>query len=279
MVAQQDTTQLLVTLKMTQLSGVLTLVYDMLVQAFNSLTDQQHQQQQQQQNNSTGSNPPSLSVAVNLPQQQQQQQQHQHPETLERQLALALHSIRLINYVAYIDIGLLQQILASDEMLPLQLRHVCSYLITYLVQSQFKLMENQVPIGGSSSRSKSNLHLLDGTQNNSSNSANSGDLLKNELLNEIILLLGHFAHLNKSNQLMLKSGCRRPTIIEQLVQLPFDYFSRTKLKMVLMPTLISCAYLNDQICSLVCRELSLSMLNSFIEVSRDRKLLWLIEEQ
>jgi len=198
---------------MTQLSGVLTLVYDMLVNSFNSLTEQ----------------------------------------APDRKLTLALHSLRLINYVAYIDTKLLQSTLTADEMLPLQLRHVCSYLISYLNQTQFKIIEQkQIALAVCEQRS-----LISSKDDN--------DLLKNELMNEIILLLGNFAYLNKDNQLLLMSG-RQPSIIEQLVALPFDYFARQRLKLVLMPTLISCAYQNDQICALICQEMSLSMLTSFIEV-------------
>lgn len=222
---------------MTQLSGVLTLVYDMLVNSFNSLQD---------------------NSAI---QQQQQQLTNPKPERLN-QLNLALHSLRLINYVAYIDIKLLQEALGVDEMLPLQLRHVCSYLISHLVHSaNFRALEPA--------------HLMSANlkfqQPSGVQEEQRENLLKNELISEIILLIGYFAYLNQENQLMLKSGSR-PTIIEQLIGLPFDYFSRAKLQLVLMPTLISCAHLNEQICALVSQELSLSMLTSFIEVSFRRRL-------
>lgn len=249
---------------MTQLSGVLTLVYDMLVNSFNSLQDYSMQQHSSNSNNTTATCANSQRF---------------------NQLNLALHSLRLINYVAYIDIKLLQEALSVDEMLPLQLRHVCSYLISHLVHSaNFQLLE---PVHVLSADLKfqqkpppPTTASLAATANVSTNSnanhhhqaedaAISGlreNLLKNELINEIILLIGHFAYLNQDNQLMLKSG-NRPTIIEQLIGLPFDYFSRSKLQMVLMPTLISCAHMNEQICALVSQELSLTMLTSFIEVS------------
>lgn len=231
---------------MTQLSGVLTLVYDMLVHSFNSLTT-----------NSTSS---STSNANNGP-----QNHAQHSVTtlsnnsLARQLNLALHSLRLINYVAYIDIKFVQSTLKADEMLPLQLRHVCGYLIQYLVQTQFKIVDQQ-------QMQQQDLSYALSTNPNYTVKEHELDLLKNDLMNEIILLLGNFAYLNEDNQLLLKSG-RQPTIIEQLISLPFDYFSRENLKLVLMPSLISCAYLNDQICSIICADLSMSLFTAFIEVS------------
>lgn len=237
---QQDQTQLLATLRMTQLSGVLTLVYDMLVNSFGSLA---------------ATHPAGQSAPIGL------DPIPQHDiGTLARQLGLALHSLRLINYVAYIDISLLQSILAADEMLSLQLRHVCSYLISYLVATQpdigsVPLIQQRPMAAADASTGESKEQTL--------------ARLKSELMNEIILLLGNLAHLNRENQLLLKSG-RQPTIIELLVGLPFDYFSRPNLKLVLMPTLIGCAYQNDEICELICPELSLSMLTLFIEVSERR---------
>lgn len=245
-VAQQDSTQLLATLKMTQLSGVLTLVYDMLVQSFNSLAERHLSGAADLAPPSVGR--PDRSAPAGQQQQPRAPTDAGQPEPLgqlDRQLNLALHSLRLINYVAYIDVKLLQDILAADEMLSLQLRHVCSYLISHLVRS-------------------ARLHFAESAADQHAHC--SAQLIGSELMNEIILLLGHFAYLNQDNQLILKSG-RQPTIIEQLVALPFDYFSRAKLKLVLMPTLISCAHLNEQICALLCQELSLSMLTSFIDVS------------
>lgn len=238
---QDDGTQLLATLKMTQLSGVLTLVYDMLVSSFNSLAADK-----------TTTTTPTCPL--------------RSPLELS-QLNLALHSLRLINYVAYIDIKLLQEALGADGMLPLQLRHVCSYLISHLVHSaNFKALEptattmqppkHKQPVHEEHQQKQQQEELLMQRDN----------LLKNELVNEIILLVGHFAYLNEHNQLTLKSGSR-PTIIEQLIGLPFDYFSRANLQLVLMPTLVSCAHSNEQICALVSQELSLTMLTSFIEVS------------
>lgn len=241
---QQDRTQLLATLKMTQVSGVLTLVYDMLVHSFGSLNDQlAHEEAGQWQ------------VAL-IP--------HRDIDTLTCQLGLALHSLRLINYVAYIDNLLLQSILAADEMLSLQLRHVCSFLISYLVASEPDIGSVAPVSQGGRSAPPTSTAAADNPSAQSKEQSLAR--LKSELMNEIILLLGNLACLNREKQLMLKSG-RRPTIIELLVGLPFDYFSRPNLKLVLMPTLISCAYQNEEICELICAELSLSMLTLFIEVS------------
>lgn len=253
---QQDSTQLLETLKMTQLSGVLTLVYDMLVHSFNSLTD------------AGVTNSSSLNVALAVASQNHQSTNSNHNNSLARQLNLALHSLKLINYVAYIDIKFVQSTLKADEMLPLQLRHVCSYLIKYLVQSQFKIvdyMQQQQQKQQQNLQKTSDLTYALSNNHNYLISDLELDFLKNELMNEIILLVGNFAYLDQDNQLLLKSG-RQPSIIEQFISLPFDYFSRENLKLVLMPSLISCAYLNDEICSIICSDLSMSLFTAFIEV-------------
>lgn len=216
----QDRTQLLATLRMSQLSGVLTLTYEMLVHSFNSLE------------------PGTIGIVEDDSRQRDQQ------------LCLALHSLRLANYVAFIDLPHFQAILSESEMLPLQFRHICSFLIGYLTRRG----ENFRPV----ELSACELELMRPT------SINSEDRFRSELMNEVILALGNFAQLNETNQLWLKSG-PPPTVIEQLVNLPFDYFSRRNLKSVLIPTLINCAFMNDKICDSLCEDISLHLLTSFIK--------------
>lgn len=220
---------------MSQFSGVLTLLYDMLVHSPN----QTKQNQQQQQ-------PPPLAGGQTA-----------------GLLRLALSSLRLANYVAYIDLALFQATLAGDGALPLQFRHVCSQLISLLLAqtSGFK------PLDLEPSECELRLSCQDNNSNNISALGDHLNELKNSLLNELLLIMGNFVHLNQANQLWLSSG-QRPTIVEQLVNLPFDYFSKNKLKLVLMPTLICFAYKSDPICQVIRQDLSLAMLASFIKVSR-----------
>lgn len=69
------------------------------------------------------------------------------------------------------------------------------------------------------------------------------------------------------HQAIIASG-QRPTIVEQLCAMPFEYFSRDRHKCILMPTLINACFRNDANSQLVKQELSLAILTTFIEVSK-----------
>lgn len=56
-----------------------------------------------------------------------------------------------------------------------------------------------------------------------------------------------------------------PTILQQLCNLPFSYFSDSKLISVLYPTLICFCYQNEKNKSVLSTELSTDLLANFIE--------------
>ena len=64
---------------------------------------------------------------------------------------------------------------------------------------------------------------------------------------------------------MLHSG-QRPTILQQLCCLPFEYFSDPRLVAVLFPTLISCCFGCEENRQMLQQEMSPAMLASFLEV-------------
>lgn len=142
--------------------------------------------------------------------------------------------------------GLFQSILGG-EGLSLQIRHICSYLIWYC----------------------------------------SHHLSTSDLLNEVILLIGNFVVLNTDNQVgawfravsaltdlslslsvqtLLQSG-QRPTVVQQLCSLPFEYFSDDRLQHVLFPTLIVCCFNNDDNMNILRGEMSTELLSGYIEQS------------
>ncbi|KAI0235425.1 S phase cyclin A-associated protein in the endoplasmic reticulum [Lamellibrachia satsuma] len=87
-----------------------------------------------------------------------------------------------------------------------------------------------------------------------------------ELLHEVILSIGYFSVLHHDNQMLTQSG-QSPTILQQLIALPFQYFSNPRLTNVLFPTLIACCYDNQRNREILEQELSCSLLANFIEVS------------
>ncbi|CAF1103729.1 unnamed protein product, partial [Brachionus calyciflorus] len=91
-----------------------------------------------------------------------------------------------------------------------------------------------------------------------------------ELLHEVILLIGYFTVLNSDNQLKIELGTP-PTILQQLCNLSFNYFSDRRLISVLFPTLICCCYNNEKNKSVLTNELSPDMLVNFIQETCDKK--------
>ena len=67
-------------------------------------------------------------------------------------------------------------------------------------------------------------------------------------------------------QAIIQSG-QPPTVLQQLCQLPFHYFSDPRLINVLFPTLISCCYNCQANREMLEQELSCDLLANFIEVN------------
>ncbi|XP_072258129.1 S phase cyclin A-associated protein in the endoplasmic reticulum isoform X1 [Pyxicephalus adspersus] len=85
-----------------------------------------------------------------------------------------------------------------------------------------------------------------------------------ELLREIIVCVGYFTVNNLDNQVIVQSG-RQPTVLQKLCQLPFQYFSDSRLVRLLFPTLIAACYNNPQNRLILEQELSCQLLATFIQ--------------
>lgn len=184
----EDDTQFLLTLRVNQLCGTVSLLYGFLLHSGTPVRND--------------------TVPVVVP---------------NYTLKVALEAIRFFNYIALLDINFIQSILGG-EGLSLQIRHICSYLIWYC----------------------------------------SHHLANAELLHEVILLIGNFVVLNTDNQTLLQSG-QRPTVVQQLCSLPFEYFSEPSLMQILFPTLIVCCFKNDDNMLILTQEVSTALLESYIE--------------
>ncbi|KAK2554509.1 S phase cyclin A-associated protein in the endoplasmic reticulum [Acropora cervicornis] len=88
---------------------------------------------------------------------------------------------------------------------------------------------------------------------------------KNEdLLHEVILIVGYFTVLNYDNQVFVQTG-RPPTLLQHLCLLPFQYFSDPRLRSVLFPTLISACYENEENKRIIEQEVSCALLENYVE--------------
>jgi hypothetical protein len=149
----------------------------------------------------------------------------QRKQQLASTLTLTKLGIRLLNEMFFYDLKMVQTIVGEESsLLPSQLRHIASYLLNYL------------SVFGSD----------------------------DELLNEIILLLGYFTVLNDNNQIKIELGTP-PTILQQLCNLPFNYFADKRLIDILFPTLISFCFINEKNTIVLTSELSSQMLANFID--------------
>lgn len=87
-----------------------------------------------------------------------------------------------------------------------------------------------------------------------------------ELLHEVILLVGYFTVLNFDNQMVIQSG-QRPTVLQQLCSLPFQYFSDPELTDILFPSLIACCHNNEHNKAILEQEMSPELLSDYLEVN------------
>lgn len=85
-----------------------------------------------------------------------------------------------------------------------------------------------------------------------------------DLLHEVVLIVGYITVLNLDNQILVQTG-NTPTLLQQLCSLPFQYFSDPRLINVLFPTLISCCYDNAENKKILQQEMSCSLLMLFLE--------------
>ena len=199
----EDTTQLISTIKTTNLVNIVSMLYGML-----------HKD--------------ASTTPVKLPTSNIKKQ------TLTT-LELTKLSLKLLNQMMVLDLNMVQNML-GEECLSLQLRHISSYLIWYL-----------------------NLNTT-----SASNASSVSNAKCDEVLHEIILLIGYFTVLNEENQVKIELGTP-PTILQQLCNLSFKYFSDKKLILVLYPTLICCCFNNEKNKCVLTSELSAEMLANFIK--------------
>ncbi|XP_038079057.1 S phase cyclin A-associated protein in the endoplasmic reticulum-like isoform X2 [Patiria miniata] len=194
---KEDPTQLLATFRATGFSGIVSLLYGILLH---------------------GGNPPRGSTTT-------------PPELPEHTLNVVTAGIKLLSNIAVLDLEMMQSALGS-EGISLEFRHIATYLIWHC--SHFVSCE--------------------------------------DLLHEIILIVGYFTILNTENQVLVQSG-NTPTLLQQLCGLPFQYFSDPRLMAVLFPTLMACCFNNTANKIILEQEMSCSLLSCFLEEKiQDKKV-------
>jgi len=97
------------------------------------------------------------------------------------------------------------------------------------------------------------------------------------LLNLVIILVGYFTAGNQDNQAIVQSGSQ-PSVLQQLANLPFQYFSQPSLRLVLFPSLLSCCRNNKENTAILTQEMAWQLIQDFIQTQEgaDNHLVQLI---
>ena len=91
-----------------------------------------------------------------------------------------------------------------------------------------------------------------------------------KLLNLVIVLVGYFTANHPDNQSIVQSGSQ-PSVLQQLANLPFPYFSQPALKSVLFPTLLSCCHNNTVNMAILSQEMSWQLIEDFVKSEEGQK--------
>ena len=141
-------------------------------------------------------------------------------------ISASLLAIKIINNICRIDLALIQNLVAQNINQE-QIQHVILYIICY------------------------SLEYLD-----------TLDEIK-ELLHEVLLLTSYLSVQNERFQNLVSKG--EMTIIQQICQLPFSYFSEKLLKDILFPTLITITYNHDRNTKILSNEINLELMVLYLK--------------
>ena len=142
-------------------------------------------------------------------------------------IVVAESIMRVLNNCACHDLSLTQEIMTAPD-LRVELVHLVSFLLTFCT-SQWDVNPRQIK----------------------------------GLLNEALLLTGHFAVLHTANQGVLHWG-KSPTILKKLCALPFPYFCDPALQAVLFPTFLAVSYSNASNSKVIGAEVDLGIVLRYL---------------
>ena len=119
-------------------------------------------------------------------------------------------------------------------------------------------------------------------------------------MHEAIILVGYFAANHSDNQTMVQSGMNvvensiitnfsfffsdfnnflfflsilghQPSVLQQLCNLPFPYFSQTNLREILFPTLLACCHENQENLVVLSQEMSWTLIDEYLKTPEGQK--------
>ena len=69
---------------------------------------------------------------------------------------------------------------------------------------------------------------------------------------------------------MVQSG-HQPSVLQQLCNLPFPYFSQSNLKEILFPTLLACCHDNQENMVILSQEMSWTLIDEYLKTTEGQK--------
>ena len=79
----------------------------------------------------------------------------------------------------------------------------------------------------------------------------------------MIILVGYFTANHADNQAIVQAGSH-PSVLQQLANLPFQYFSQPHLKNILFPSLLSACHDNPVNMNILTMELSWNLIEDYM---------------
>uniref|UniRef100_A0A8C5MC71 S-phase cyclin A associated protein in the ER n=1 Tax=Leptobrachium leishanense TaxID=445787 RepID=A0A8C5MC71_9ANUR len=198
-------------------------------------------------------------------------------ETYEQNtIQVASHSLRFLNSFATLDLQAFQSVVGA-EGLSLAFRHVISSLLWFCSQYTCEELLHEIIVcvgyftvnhlDNQVSKEEQKMGTARGrgflSVNNGRSERDSNIKPPNFSLAVAADQVNPFTT-RRSLQVIVQSG-RHPTVLQKLCQLPFQYFSDSRLVRLLFPTLISACYNNPQNRLILEQELSCQLLATFIQ--------------
>ncbi|GAX74408.1 hypothetical protein CEUSTIGMA_g1856.t1 [Chlamydomonas eustigma] len=185
--------------------------------------------------------------------------------------------MRSLNGLARLDLITLQTCLSSSNH-RVEFLHLIGFIVSYCTEQwRATICDNSnrqtfmtactagfIPVTSSSSAAVA-IGTCQGPGGHIGSATSAGNKQDDvhDLLNEVLMLVGYFAVLAPSNQMMLSWG-RIPSVIQRLTTLPVEYFQHPSLHQVVLPTLLAVSYGNEHVFDILSERLSWKWLSHAI---------------